>query len=831
MPRTESTESGKAEPALTAISPLTLSPRLPPAPLPEWMTPPVPPTASGSSEPSQSTGPVLATPTLGAPDSSPPDSNRTAVLGAAGPPAAPGQRKVPAAEYSVEDTPDRRIDRNLAWDYCGPRPARLGPLPARSKSAEDEPVYVDADSVEYDRNEDMVRLRGGIILDRGDQHIEAEELTYNRETGDLVMVGRSYMGQSGLRLTGDDGRYNLETDRGAVHNANYRFTGASNLRGSAQDVEIVSSSLTRYQDIIYSTCRPGNDDWTLKASKLELDQDTGVGKARHARIRLRGIPVLYTPYISFPIDDRRKSGLLMPSIASSDENGFEVTTPYYWNISPAMDATFFPRVMSERGAMLGAEFRYLNKWQQGEIYGEILPNDRKSELETTRWALRWADNGNIAPSWSHDILINSVSDDQYLEDFGNSLESSSLRNLEQRGALSYGGKGWSLSTKVQAFQTIDATLPATLRPYGRVPQVQFRLNRQRTKVGLEYDFVGEYDYFDHNHKVHGNRLAVVPELSWPLRRSYGHLIPSARLHASAYGLKGAAEDEPDNPSHLIPSLDLDGRLIFDRRLDWFGTQSTQTLEPRLYYLYTPYHDQMDTPVFDSSELSFDFNSLFRSNRFTGYDRIGDANQVTLGLTSRTIDNDTGRELLRASIGQIYYFEDRQVQIRGPAEDTTESSVAGELSLRLFEDLSGSASFQWNPYADEDQWEKRAVRLHYETPDERVLNLSYNFDLGASEALRYEDADLSFSLPVGRNTEIVGRWLYSMLHEETMDAFAGIEFGRCCWAVRLLGRHFKNKPDSNGNTTVMLQLELAGLGSFGHQVDKFLERGIYGYHAD
>ncbi len=737
----------------------------------------------------------------------------------------------PAVGGTLEDTPDPRIDKDLAWDYCGPRPIRFGPPPPRPSPAKDEPVYIDADSVEYDRNDETVLLRGEITLDRGAQHIEAEGLTYNRDTSDLIMTGRTYLEQSGLRLTGDGGQYNLETNQGATRNARYRFTGAVNLRGSAQEVEIASPSLTRYKDIIYTTCRPGNRDWTLKASKLQLDQDTGVGKAYHARIRVRGVPVLYTPYISFPIDDRRKSGLLIPTIGSSEDNGFELTVPYYWNISPAMDATFFPRIMSDRGVLLGTEFRYLNKWQQGTLYAEILPDDRKSDEETTRWALRWKDNGSIAPHWSHDILINSVSDDQYLEDFGNSLESSSIRNLEQRGSLSYSGQGWGVTTQVQAFQTIDSTLPETLRPYGRVPQVRLNLHPRRTAIGLEYGLTGEYNYFDHNHLVHGNRLSAVPEISWPLRRSYGHLIPSARLHASAYRLRDTAEGQPDSPSHLIPSADLDGRLIFERPLAWFGAASTQTLEPRLYYLYTAYENQSETPVFDSSELSFNFNSLFRNNRFTGQDRIGDANQVTLGLTSRTIDNSTGRELLRVSIGQIYYFEDRRVQLYGAPEDTTESSIAGELSMQLMKHLSGSASFQWNPYLDEDQWEKRAIRLHYETPDERVLNLTYNFDLGTSEALRYEDTDLSFRLPVGRNTQVVGRWLYSMLHSETMDAFAGIEFGRCCWAIRLLGQHYKNKPDSSGSTTVMLQLELAGLGKFGNQVDKFLERGIYGYHTD
>ena len=341
----------------------------------------------------------------------------------------------------------------------------------------------------------------------------------------------------------------------------------------------------------------------------------------------------------------------------------------------------------------------------------------------------------------------------------------------------------------------------------------------------------EYDYFDHHHKVHGQRMSMLPSLSWPLRRSYGHIIPGARVHLTNYALTDQTEDLPTDPNHVIPSFDLDGKLIFERDLSWLGTPSLQTLEPRLYYLYTPYVDQDDTPVFDSSELTFSFSNLFRGNRFTGRDRIGDANQMTAALTSRTLRADNGDELFRLSLGQIFYFADRQVQIAGPQETTERSPYTGELAANLFEHWYGRASFEWDPNLDDEQLQRRTLQLEYRDPNARLLTLAYRADDSVAEANRYENTDLSFRLPVGQHVEVVGRWLSSLLHDETMDAFAGVEFGKCCWRVRLLGRHLKRSTEDAASTSVMLQVELAGLGAIGNPIGKFLEEEIYGYQVD
>ncbi|NKN32879.1 LPS-assembly protein LptD [Marichromatium bheemlicum] len=742
----------------------------------------------------------------------------------------PVEPEEPAPEAGSVRASEDYLHQGLAWDHCGPR-SGAGASNLGAENA-DIPVDIVADRVDYDRSGERIELRGTVEISRPGQRLEADRATYDRASGQTNASGSVFIDYRGLRIQGDRADYNLDTQAGEIERARYRLSGSANLRGSATHATLLDPARSRYEDIVYTTCAPGNRDWSIRASSLELDRDSGIGVARNARLRVADVPVLYTPYLRFPIDDRRRSGLLIPLFGSSSETGTDITLPYYWNIAPNMDATLMPRYMSTRGLMLGGEFRYLSARQQFEVNAELLPEDRKNPEEGVRGALRLRQHGYYN-GWASSIDYASVSDDQYLSDFGNRLDATSLRNLSQRADFSYAGDGWQTLVRLQQFQTVDTSIAPEDRPYGQLPHIALNLDPQRAGNLFEYRFQGQYDYFDHNTAVHGSRLIAIPSARIPLRRSFGHLIPQARVYYTGYELQDQQHGLPERPSHLIPSFDLDGKLVFERETNWFGNTALQTLEPRLYYVLTGYEDQSDTPRFDTTALDFSFASLFRPNRFTGYDRIGDENRLTLGLTSRTIADDSGRELFRASVGQIYYFDSRRVQLDGgEAEDDISSSVAGEFAARLSHDWSARASVQWNPNETEDAWEKRVLQLRYAPEPNRLVNLSYRYNLGnQSGSERYEDADLSFQLPLGDHTRLVGRWLYSMLNDETVEAFAGIEYGRCCWRLRLLGQHLKTSYERDGSTSVMLQLELAGLGSFGNPIDKLLERGIYGYHTD
>ena len=741
-----------------------------------------------------------------------------------------GQRdSVPLARRS-EDT---RLHQGLGWDHCGPRPgsSRTGPLTPVVNDVR-TPVDITADLVDYDRNRDLIQLWGDIEIIQDDRRLLAERSSYDRRSGDIQASGKIYLEYPSLRLTGETADYNLETQQGRIDQAGYRMHGNSNLRGAADAAWVLDTQRSRYRNILHTTCPPGNSAWSLKARDMELDQAEGMGVARHARLSLWNVPVLYSPYLTFPIDGRRRSGFLIPTFGSSDETGTDISLPYYWNIAPNMDATLTPRLMSSRGLMLGTQFRHLASFQRLEIDGEILPSDQKNEDEGVRGALRVTQYGYLGGRWSSAIDYASVSDDGYLSDFGNRLDVTSVRNLSQRTDVQYAGDGWRILGRLQQFQTVDTSIAPANRPYGQLPHIEFDVTPIDWKAGLEYDFEAQYDYFDHNSAVHGSRLVAIPSLRLPIRRGFGHLIPRARLYYTQYELIDQQEGAPNEPSHLIPSLDLDGKLIFEREANWLGNQTLQTLEPRLYYVLTSYADQSDNPRFDTTALDFSFASLFRANRFTGYDRIGDENRLTLGLTSRTIANQGGDELFRASLGQVYYFDKRRVQLTDSGvESDISSSLAGELAARLHKDWTAQASLQWNPNQTESPWEKQVLQLRYAPDREHLINLAYRYNLGNQSSEEYEDTDLSFQMPLNSRVRVVGRWLYSMLNDETVEAFAGLEFGQCCWRLRVLGQHLKRDANEPASTSVMLQLELAGLGSFGNPIDKLLERGIYGYQSE
>ncbi len=733
------------------------------------------------------------------------------------------------AGEELSDFTVAQVHQGLTWEYCGPRPAALGLLPVSSLPVAATPIDIDANSLTYQRDTDVAELNGNIQIIRGNQQIDATTLRWHRTTGELESDGQIRFDTPGLRVIGHNAHFNLDQDRGQINDAHYRFSGNVNLRGHAEKITIHQPQLIQFDQLFHTACRPGDTAWSLQAQRMDIDRARGRGIAHHARLRIKDVPVLYTPYLSFPIDNRRQTGFLIPSIGSTDATGIDLSIPYYLNLTPNLDATLTPRVMTERGLMLGGELRYLTPFDRGLLNIEVIPEDRRYENGATwRGAVRMKQTGQFGQHWYTHLDYSVVSDDQYLEDFGNSLEVTSTRRLLQQGDLTYFARDWSLLMRAEAFQAIDPDLAPADRPYGRLPQLLFSTRSFKPISGLTTQFEAEYDLFDHDHRVHGQRIAAQPQFNWPLVRSYGHLIPGMRFAFANYVLNDVTVGDSESPSYAIPSIDLDGKLIFERTFTHQQHDWLQTLEPRLYYVYTPYKDQSDIPIFDSSELNFSFANLFRPNRFTGRDRIGDANQLTLGLTTRLLNQMSGDEQLRLSVGQIYYFADQRVQITGPAEPGGSSPFAGELAAHLFGYWNGRTSFQWNADQKESAWQKRSIGLQYRHPNRQLLNVIYRFDTGNDATTGYEDSDVSFRLPINPKVEMVGRWLYSILHEQTMEAIAGVEYGSCCWRVRFVGRHFKNRPDSSGSHSVMLQVELAGLGKIGSSIDQFLAREIYDY---
>lgn len=709
-----------------------------------------------------------------------------------------------------------RIDRDLDWSQCGPLTD-----PAEKAGKGDNETQITSDSAEVSRENKEARFSGDVVVTKGEQLLEADSITYNNRDDTIDADGSVYYQAPGLLLSGDSVRMDMGKNTGSIKNAEYRLPKRRG-RGNASLVEILGPDQSRYENISYSTCRPGQDDWILEAAELDIDQAEGVGTARNAVFKFKGVPFFYLPYASFPIDDRRKSGFLVPSIGTSTNTGADASIPYYINIAPDMDATITPRIMSKRGLMLGGEFRYLTQDYYAETKLEILPNDkeRDSNENSARGAFSYDSHGTLSPRLVIDTNINYVSDSDYLEDMGDSLAVSSSRYLERRGDLTYYGDYWHLLGRAQYYQTVDETIARIDRPYARLPQVLFNYERPDQFAGLTLHMGAEYVYFDRDETVRGQRVDFNPAVSLPLRNSWGYVTPKLGARYTSYDLKDQTAGLSDSPDRTTSTFSLDSGLFFER----IGDSSTTTLEPRMFYLYTPKENQDDIPIFDTAEYDFSFYNLFLENRFSGADRVGDANQLTMALTSRTFSNETGVESLRLSLGEIFYFDDREVQLPGVVTmENSSSATVGQIAMQLSQNWSTQADVEWDHNRSNDKTTQSAIHLRYDDDDKTLLNLGYRYARDI-----FEQTDISFRYPLTAQFNAVGRWDYSLRYDKTTEAFAGLEYSNCCWALRAVGRHYISDIDADANTAYYLQLELKGLTSLGNKVDKFLEDNLLGY---
>ncbi len=713
-----------------------------------------------------------------------------------------------------------RIDRDLDWGQCGP--LQDPPLP-QTEGTDPGETQISADSANLTQDDRIATFSGNVEATWDEQRLEADQVRIDKENQTLDAEGSIYYQRPGVLVTGEKAHVDRANDKGRLEQAEYRLTD-QHARGKAGVAEVEGKDKVRFEEISYTTCPPGEDDpaWELHANELEVDRGEGTGTAWGASLDLGGVPVLWVPYASFPIDNRRKSGFLMPSIGHSSETGFDMSLPYYFNIAPDMDATLIPRYMSERGFLLGGEFRYLTDWYYSETQAEILPDDKARDKDagekTTRGSFSYRGFSNWNSRWHLDSDINYVSDNQYLEDLRDSIAITSARHLERRTDLSYTGDDWEFLGRVQYFQTIDETITTANRPYSRMPQLL--LNMEKELLGLTWHLNSEYAYYDHDRAVRGHRGDVAAAVSLPLRNSWGHFIPKVGARHTAYDLDSIPVGTPGSPERTIYTGSLDAGLMFENAGDTF----VQTLEPRVYYLYASRENQNNLPVFDTSEYDFRFNNLFRENRFNGTDRVGDADQVTVALTSRTLSSENGEELFRASIGQIFYFQDREVQLPGVvAMEDNSSAVVGEVAARINRNWSTRGSVLWDPHASSNEMQLGAVHLNYHGDGGGILNIAHRYRRGL-----IEQSDLSFRMPITDRLSAVGRLYHSWRADRAIDSFAGLEYSSCCWAVRAVARDFVNEVDGDRSASFMVQFEMRGLTSIGDDVDQFLENGILGY---
>jgi LPS-assembly protein len=732
------------------------------------------------------------------------------------------------------------------WQNCQTWSTKKRKTKSTSQEArENATTDVNADFSEIFEG-DVLNFAGNVDLTRADQHLMADKASYDTVAETMDAQGNVIYSEDQLALSSDTASLSLAKDEARLRKALF-IAGEAPLRGSAETVYRDSKILSRYNEAAFTSCPPGNQDWIAHASRLKINRETGQGAAKHAWLEFKGVPVLYTPYISFPTDNRRLSGLLAPTWGSTQRNGFDTSIPFYWNIAPNFDTVITPRYMAKRGGMLRNKFRYLTETSRGTFGTEYMPYDQI--LDKARYSASLKDQSVITPNLRSYLDLNYVSDKTYFNDLNNALGFQSSSYLPSQALLSYGQRGIGLSAAMVHYQSVDKTITDAQMPYDILPRVALNLNHNFDSMPVTLAMDNQYSYFYHSEHVNGQRLNLAPSLSVPLESSAGFFIPRITAQYTQYELSGqtAAEQlagQPTSISRMLPIFSADSGMSFEKQLDFGGSPYTHTLEPRAFYLYIPRKDQSNIPLFDTSTFDTNFYSLFRENRFSGLDRVQEANQITLAATSRLIDSTTGLEPLKLSLGQILYFQDRTVDLdylnnTHATQTSKTSNFIGEVSGQMTKNLSYLTGAQWDPEAN-SLARGQAVLKFRNQPDE-IFDIGYRYrrknltdPTTRIQPTTISQTDVSFRWPLFGQWYGLGRWQYSLNFDKTTESFIGLEKENCCWRFRIIGRRFingtntTNAYDAKPETAFFVQLELKGLTSFGDSVDTFLQTNLNGY---
>lgn len=690
---------------------------------------------------------------------------------------------------------------------------------------EGAPMQVEADAATFHPETGQTVFEGHAELSQPGRRLQADRMTYQRDGDRLDAAGNVRLTQPDLVIDGASASYRPQAGSGEVNDARFALPD-SGARGEAANVTLAGDGKITLTKPAYTTCPPGARAWAIQADRMVLDRTSGRGTADGAHLQLGGVNLPALPEFSFPIDDRRQSGVLPPSIGYGSSNGIDLTVPYYFNLAPNYDLTLSPRLMSKRGFLLGGEFRYLTPGSHDELRAEILPDDRVYAGDSLRGGVTWRHDGRPFAGWRSRVDASYVSDQDYLADLGNDLAASATTYLERVAELSRHTLHSSVVMRVQDFQVLDPAVGADDEPYRRLPQLLAGIDQPLGEHGrLLLD--AEYVHFDRSTGITGQRVDLKPTLAMRWERPWGYLEPRAGVRYTDYRLSGNPGGD-DSPDRFTSEFSLDGGLFFERPLTLAGRAMTQTLEPRLYYLYVPRVDQADLPVFDTERYDFRLDSLFRDDRFNGPDRVGDTHQVSLALTSRLRDQASGAERLRVAVGQIFYFADRHVLLPGETRvDRDRSALVAGASAVIDPRWRLEAAAQWDPdYNGDGQLTRGLLRVGWDDGQGHRLNAGYRLRRGETE-----QTDIAGSWRLNPRTRLIGRWSYSLLRDRSVETLAGVEYGSCCWKVRAVVQRHLDTVTSQANLGVLLQLELTGLGRLGKDIDDLMSGGLAGYRAN
>jgi LPS-assembly protein len=698
--------------------------------------------------------------------------------------------------------------------------------------------------------EDNPILNGHVALTRGDQFLGTDRLTFNSATGQYEAQGSVRYQDSGIRLVAKGAEGNQDEDIHRLEEVRYQLISRRG-NGGADRAEMHGDIGNLYGST-YSTCPPDDRRWELRAKQIDINTDSGMGVAHDATLRVGKVPVLYVPWFTFPIDNRRRTGLLYPTIGSSSRNGFDWRQPIYFNLAPNYDLTLTPRFMSQRGLQLGTEFRYLLPRGRGTLEAIYLPSDRLTErglddeiAEGIRADNRRVDNRgmfrfnavqDLSDHWQARSNLYWISDPRWLEDASNNINGLTTYRLKSTFGLYGNGDHWRAGISADRPILADYSLAERSLPFGRLPRLYFDWGRafgNHLVTGVDAELV-RFQHNDSDARPGGTRLDLKPYVGLSFEGDSWFAKPTLAWRYTGYRLEDAlaAKLGGDNsPTRSLPIASFDAGMYFDRDTSVLGHGFIQTLEPRIYYLYAPYRDQSDLPRFDTRAMTFGWGSLFRDNRFTGADRQIDANQLTLALSSRFLRQADGFEKLVVNLGQIRFFEPPRVSTGTPPAERDQSRWVVDATYAVNDRWSMNGSYQWDP-VDKIQY-LASFNTRYLIGDDGVLNFGYRYRRNS-----LEQADVSFLYPLNASWSLVGRYYHSFYRNAAtgaepglLEGLAGVQWDSCCLAVRVMARRYLRNRSGDMNNAIQFEVELKGLGSAGADTRSRLRRAILGYDRD
>jgi LPS-assembly protein len=692
-------------------------------------------------------------------------------------------------------------------------------------------------------------VEGEAMLRKGDIVIKADRLEYNQPTDLAKAIGHVLVNRAGNVYEGPLLELWVDAFEGFFNEPTYHFL-RNDAHGQASRVDFLDDKRAVIHDATYTTCRrlPGPSwmpDWILKATTISLDNEEDVGTASGALLSFKGVPLLPVPYITFPLSDKRKSGVLPPTLGLDNVNGTEVSVPYYWNIAPNRDATITPTLMTKRGVNLGTEFRYLEDDYAGTANVEWMPSDQLRD--STRWGLNINHQARIKSAWTDsgaalNLSLNRVSDDNYWRDFTRTNGSLTQRLLANDATLSWTNGAWASSVRTLKWQTLQDVTSPIVPPYDRLPQLATRYTRSNL-AGMDVSFSADYTRFQSDGVLTGQpnaeRTFSLLQASRVFQSPAGYITPKLQLHATNYQFDAPLKDGAMNANRVLPTLSVDAGLVFERDTQLFGRALRQTLEPRAFYVNTPYRDQSLLPNYDSGANDFNLSTIYSENAFVGNDRISDSNLLTIGVTSRFLDPATGAENARVGVAQRLRFQDQSVTLPGglPAQDRISDMLWGG-SINWDPRWSFDGTVQFNP--DTQQSVRSTLGARYNPGRYHTITAAYRYQRDSSEQL-----DVGWQWPLndlwgdrGQNLGVgqgqgdgrwysVGRLNYSMNERKLVDSVLGLEYDAGCWLGRIVWERLQTSSVT-ATQRIMFQLEFVGFSRLGVNPLKSLKDNIPNY---